>query len=266
MKLNLTRPLAFLEIQATALEAGQRAQKIKTSRIEAIGILRVDPDGAGGVLCSSDYWMTNPLQFDPASAEADGRIQPTPFAQIATPVRLFLDGCDLAGFNLRRFDLPLLAEEFARAGHLDFPEDDVNVVDVQTIFHAKERRDLASAVRFYLDKEHTERHAAGDALLTWQVFQRQLERYDDLPGSVSDLAEFCGQGKDIADFAGLLYFGAEGLTWNFGKHKDKAVSSDASYATWFLNDQFPVQSQRLVAEAVDAFWFLNNLQESIEHL
>lgn len=255
MPIKLTRPLAFFEIQATRHRAGSKGLTIKTARIATISVLRIDANGAA----TSDYWMTNPVPV--AGSEYE-----TPFAAIASDVRAFIDGCDLAGFNLRRFDLPLLAEEFARCGHLDFPPEGVAVVDVETIFKEKERRDLASAVKFYLGRDLEQRDAAGDTLLTWQVLQRQLERYKDLPTDVDALAAWCFRGKEYADFAGLLYWERGELHWNFGKLKDRPADADASYADWFLKNEYPYQSQRVLAEYIGADWFTERIQTAIQNL
>lgn len=255
MKLNLSSPLAFIELQATGPN-NLPGNVIKHSRITALGVIRINPDGtqeSRHFRCEGRaHWLEH------------GYVE-TPFSKIAEAVRDILDGCDLAGFNLRRFDLPLLAEEFARAGVVGFPSQFARVIDVQSIFHRKQRRDLAAAVKFYLGEEHTQRHASGDALLTWKVFEKQLDRYPDLPDNVSDLALFCTNNKNVADFAALLFWDDHGrLCWNFGKYQHKPVDENEPYLRYFLGDSFPVQSQIIVAEHVGADWFLNKVQASIQ--
>lgn len=253
--MKLTRPLAFIELQASGPK-GQPGNIVKHSRITALGIIRVNVDDTQ----EGEYFRCEGgAQWNESGFFA------TPFANIADRVRDILEGCDLAGFNLRRFDLPLLAEEFARAGAVGFPAQWTSVVDVQSIFHQKQRRDLAAAVRFYLNEEHTKRHASGDALLTWKVFQKQLERYPELPDNVPDLALFCTNSKHVADFAGLLFWNDQGqLCWNFGKYQHKSVDENEQYLRYFLGDSFPIQSQIIVAEHVGAEWFLNKVQAAIQ--
>jgi len=254
--MELKRPLAFIELQARGPKE-KPGNIVKHSRIAALGIIRVNVDGSQ----EREYIVCDgAARWD----ERTGFYQ-TPFAHDADRVRDVLEGCDLAGFNLRRFDLPLLAEEFARAGTIGFPSQWAQVIDVQSIFHQMERRDLSAAVKFYLGEEHRQRHANGDSLLTWKVFQKQLDRYPTLPNNVPDLALFCTNSKHVADFAGLLFWNDRGeLCWNFGKHQHQPVLDDEKYVNYFLNDNFPIQSQLIVAEHVGADWFLNRLHAAIQ--
>lgn len=254
MKLN--NPLAFIDMRAIGPK-GAPGNLVKHSRIAALGVIRVNPDGSK---------EATHFQFQGRAhwKESVGFIS-TPFADQSEEVRDILTGCDFAGFSIRRFDLPLLAEEFARAGHVAFPSETARVINIQSIFHQKERRDLSAAVKFYLDQDMSERHPSGDALFCYQILERQLARYQDLPDNVNDLARFCSAGKELADFAGLLFWNADGaLCWNFGKHIHQPVTSNPGFLEYFLTDSFPFQSQYIAADHAGIESFLSRTMSTIQ--
>jgi DNA polymerase-3 subunit epsilon len=174
----------------------------------------------------------------------------------------FIEGCDLAGFNSNRFDIPLLTEEFLRAD-VDIDLKRRKFVDVQTIFHRMEKRTLAAAYKFYLQKELEDAHSAMiDTKATYEVLQAQLERYIDTPfeegGKVSvpivndldQLSAFSSFDKNV-DYAGRIIYDEKGVEIiNFGKHKGKSVekvlADEPSYYTWMMNGEFPLYTKKVL--------------------
>ncbi len=181
----------------------------------------------------------------------DVRDCPT-FPQVAKSLAQFIQGCDFGGFNSNRFDLPVLVEEFMRAGvDVDFKRR--RFVDVQTIFHKKEQRTLVAAYRFYCDKELEDAHSAeADTRATYEVLQAQIERYDDLENDIDFLAEYSSQGN-AADFAGRILYDEQGCeVFNFGKHRGCSVEEvfrrEPSYYDWMMNGDFPLYTKKLITE------------------
>ena len=189
--------------------------------------------------------------------DADVADCPT-FAQVARSLYAWLEGCDIAGFNSNRFDVPMLVEEFLRAGiAVDF--DDRHFVDVQTIFHKMERRTLEAAYKFYCDKTLENAHSAeADTLATFEVLEAQLDRYpEDLKNDIPALAEFSTHGRRV-DFAGsLAYNDKDEIVINFGKYKGVPVTEvfrkDSGYYNWVMGAQFPLETKR---------WFSRLYQET----
>ena len=149
---------------------------------------------------------------------------------------------DLAGFNSDRFDIPLLVEEFYRAG-IEFGVDDRNSVDVFKIFQKMERRDLSAAYKFYCDKELVNAHSAeADIKATYEVLMAQLERYDELKNDVEFLSEFSSDGEFV-DLARRMVYVNGKETFNFGKHKGRSVADvlkrEPQYYDWIMNNEFP---------------------------
>jgi len=185
MRLNLKRPLVFFDLETTGIH-------ISKDRIVEISYLKIRPDGTE----ESMTWRVNPLRQIPAQATAihgitDDDVKDCPtFQEIAGSLAEQIEGCDLAGFNSNRFDIPLLAEEFLRAQ----VEIDLNkqlFVDVLTIFHKKEPRNLKAAYKFYCGKELTDAHQAeGDTKATYEVLMAQMDRYPDLENDVEALSVY----------------------------------------------------------------------------
>lgn len=198
MKLNLKRPIVFFDLETTGVDTAK-------DRIVEISMVKVMPDGEQIVKTRK----LNPGMHIPAEATAihgitdeDVRDCPT-FAQVAKSLEQFIRGCDFGGFNSNRFDLPVLVEEFLRAGvDVDFKRR--RFVDVQNIFHKKEQRTLVAAYKFYCDKDLEDAHSAeADTLATYEVLMAQLERYPDLENDIDKLAEFSTRGE-AADYAGRI--------------------------------------------------------------
>ena len=248
MKLNLNRPMVFFDLETTGTN-------ISTDRIVEISVVKVMPDGEQIVRTR----RINPEMPIPADATAvhhitDGDVKDCPsFRQVAKSLREFMVGCDFCGFNSNRFDLPLLAEEFLRAGvEVDF-FDKAKYVDVQNIFHKKEERTLVAAYRFYCGKELEAAHSANaDTMATYEVLCAQLDKYGDLENSVEFLSEFSSRGKS-ADFAGRIGYDNEGKEiFTFGKYKGQRVedifAKEPSYYDWMMNGDFPQYTKRVITK------------------
>ena len=245
MNLNLTRPLAFFDLETTGINVGN-------DRIVEIAILKIHPGGEKEILSQK----INPtIPIPPASSEVHGIydkdvIDKPTFKEIGNKLSAFLENCDLAGYNSNKFDVPLLVEEFLRAG-IDFEIKGRKLVDVQTIFHILEPRTLAGALRFYCNKELTNAHQAeADIIATYEVLNAQLEKYTELKNDVNFLHEFSSRSKN-ADLAGRIIFNPTGVeVFNFGKHKDKAVEEifrvEPSYYDWMMNGDFPLSTKKVI--------------------
>ncbi len=164
------------------------------------------------------------------------------FKQIARSLANELTGCDLAGYNSNRFDIPMLDQEFQRAG-VKFDFSKARFVDVQTIFHKKEQRTLVAAYRFYCGKELDGAHSANaDTRATLEVLKSQLDRYDDLPNDIAELSKFSQMNRNV-DFMGRLVFNDDDKeVINFGKYKgrlaEEVLRKDPSYYDWILKGDF----------------------------
>ena len=244
MELNLTRPLCFFDLETTGTNVAK-------DRIVEISILKVYPNGNR----ESRTWLVNPEMRIPKEAEAVHKIsnekvanEPT-FKQLAPTVHEMIKGCDLAGYNSNRFDIPLLAEEMLRAG-LDFDLRNTLAIDVQTIFHKMEQRTLAAAYKFYCGKELFDAHSAeADTIATYEVLKSQLDRYPDLENDAKWLAAF-SERVPCADVAGLIAFDKDGREiFTFGKYKGKCVEDifdqEPGYFSWIQTADFPEYSKKV---------------------
>ena len=240
--------MVFFDLETTGTN-------ISTDRIVEISVVKVMPDGEQIVRTR----RINPEMPIPADATAvhhitDEDVKDCPsFRQVAKSLREFMVGCDFCGFNSNRFDLPLLAEEFLRAGvEVDF-FDKAKYVDVQNLFHKKEERTLVAAYRFYCGKELEAAHSANaDTMATYEVLCAQLDKYGDLENSVEFLSEFSSRGKS-ADFAGRIGYDNEGKEiFTFGKYKGQRVedifAKEPSYYDWMMNGDFPQYTKRVITK------------------
>lgn len=234
MALDLQRPLAFFDLETTGTRIGR-------DRIVQIGIVRLMPDGQR----ERYQTLVNPGIPIPPEATAvhgitdlDVAMAP-PMETVAQEVLDQLTGCDLAGFNVLRFDLPFLTEELHRVGR-GWNTASVRVVDVQRIFHQKEPRDLTAALRFYCGRDHSGAHdALADVEATADVLLAQLDRYPDLPGEVAALGTFSGDQQRHPDPAGKLRFDDRGqVCLSFGKYAgwplEQIGRHDPGYMQWLM--------------------------------
>ena len=244
MKLNITKPVMFFDLETTGTN-------ITTDRIVEISMIKVFPDGH----YEQRTVRVNPERHIPEEASAihhiyDEDVADKPaFRQIARQLADSFEGCDIAGFNSNRFDVPMLSEEFARAG-VDFDFTRPRYIDVQTIFHKKEQRTLTAAYRFYCDKDLDGAHSANaDTRATYEVLLAQLERYDDLPNDVAALSEFSSQQKNVDIMGRLVYDDQHREVINFGKYKGRLASEvltkDPGYFSWIQQGDFPSDTKRI---------------------
>lgn len=245
MKLHLTRPIVFFDLETTGTN-------ILHDRIVEISVVKIIPGQEDKPQAKTR--RINPEMPIPAEAtavhhitDADVANEPT-FKQVARSLADFMNGCDIAGFNSNRFDIPLLDEEFNRAG-VDFDFHRARFVDVQTIFHKMEPRNLSAAYRFYCGKELEGAHGANaDTMATYEVFLAQLDHYDSLPGDIDELAKFSAQNNNV-DLAGRLIYDDQGReVINFGKYKGQVAANvlarDPGYYSWILQGDFASDTKR----------------------
>ena len=247
MQLKLKRPLLFFDIESTGLD-------ISNDRIVEISMVKVMPDGTRQVKTR----RVNPTIPIPAAAQAvhgisDDDVKDCPtFAQLAKSMYQWMEGCDIAGYNSISFDVPLLAEEFMRAGiEPDFHDRDM--VDVQVIFYKKEPRTLSGAYKFYCDKNLEDAHTAeADTMATLEVLESQLDRYPDLENDVDFLSKFTKR-SNMLDYAGRIVLDENNVPiFNFGKHKGKPVNEvlavEPSYYSWIQNGDFTQDTKNVLTK------------------
>ncbi len=251
MNLSLERPLVFFDIESTGLNR-------QTDRIIELALIKLMPDGSR----DHDTFLVNPQMKIPASVTAihgitDDDVQDCPpFKDIAADVAEFIEGCDLSGYNLIHFDIPMLEEEFKRAGRkIDLKT--CHVVDAQKIFHKQEPRDLTAALRFYCDKDLVGAHGAmADTEAVLDVLEGQCERYDDLPRTIPELAAFCRpDGQDFVDREGKFCWNEKGeMVINFGQNKGKRLrdlaKKNSKFLEWMMRKDFSREVQEIVSDAL----------------
>jgi DNA polymerase-3 subunit epsilon len=250
----LKRPLAFFDIEATGTSP-------RADRIVELAITRLHPNQSR----DNHVWRINPgVPIPPESTEIHGITDadvadcPT-FAAVAREVEALLTDCDLAGYNVLRYDIPMLVEEFARVG-VCFDPDARRIVDVQRIFHRREPRDLTAALAYYCNEPHLDAHGAqADVDATIRIFQAQLERYADLPADVDGLSAYCDP-RDPAwvDRQGRLRWVDGEITINFGRKKGtplrEMIATDPGFIKWMLKSDFPLDTREIVTNAYEGKW------------
>lgn len=245
MNIELKKPLIFFDIESTGLN-------ISKDRIVEIAFLKIYPDGSR----ESRLQRINPEMPIPEESTAIHGItnedikDSQTFKQVAKDFAKLIEGCDLAGFNSNKFDIPLLAEEFLRSD-IDIDLKRHKAVDVQVIFHKMEQRTLSAAYKFYCEKDLTNAHTAeADTLATFEVLDAQVARYDELKSDIDFLSEFSCHKKNV-DFAGRIVYNAKNVeVFNFGKYKNKSVedvlSKDPGYYGWMMNGDFPLYTKKVL--------------------
>jgi len=247
MKLQLNKPLCFFDLETTGTD-------ISKDRIVEIAVLKLHPDGTKETLeLRVNPEMPIPPEVSAVHGITNEMVADAPtFKQQSQKIYGFIKGCDLAGFNSDRFDIPLLVEELLRA-EIDFDFKSTKTIDVQTIFHKMEARTLTAALRFYCNQELTDAHSAlADTQATHDVLLSQLERYEELEPNVAFLNDFSTRRK-TADFAGFVVYDKAGeLCFGFGKHKGKKVTEilekEPGYFGWVLNADFPRYTKKVLTE------------------
>lgn len=268
MKLNLKRPLAFFDLETTGTDVGK-------DRIVEIAIVKVMPDGQINTLPNKKNgegrFLINPQIPIPLESSMVHGIYPDDvanaptFAEVAPKLFKFLFDSDLGGYNSNKFDIPLLAEEFLRAG-IDFSLEGRNLVDVQVIFHLMEPRTLKAAYKFYCNKSLDDAHEAlPDALATYEILEAMLDRYKGAPlednkGNMSypvvndmEAIHKLSERRKKADLAGHLVYNDNGdVVFNFGKHKGHSVvdvfTKEQGYYSWMMQADFPLYTKKVLTD------------------
>lgn len=260
MKLILNKPLAFIDLETTGVN-------VASDRIVEICILKVNQDNSTEI----KTMRINPEMPIPEVSSRIHKIYDNDvkdcltFKQAASQLANFIGNADIAGYNSNKFDVPLMVEEFLRAG-IDFDLSNRKLVDVQNIFHFMEPRNLAAAYKFYCGKTIENAHSAeADIKATYEVFLSQLQKYentqiDDGKGNlitpvkndITALSELSAKSK-FADLAGRIIFNEKGIeVFAFGKHKDKSVTEvfekEPSYYSWMMNGDFPLYTKKIITQ------------------
>lgn len=248
MKLNLKNPLVFFDLETTGVN-------IATDRIVELCYIKVYPNGNE----ESKSMRINPEMHIPEASSAihgiyDENVKDCPtFKQIARELANAIEGCDLAGFNSNRFDIPMLAEEFLRA-EVDFDMTRRKFIDVQNIYHKLERRTLSAAYKFYCGKDLENAHSAlADTQATYEVLQAQLDKYpNELQNDMQFLADFSRMSNNV-DFAGRIVYNEQGVeVFNFGKYKGMPVTEvlqkDSGYYGWVMQGDFTRNTKQVLTQ------------------
>ena len=257
--LHLKKPLAFFDLETTGVN-------IARDRIVEISVVKALPNGETEIRTRRvNPEMPIPLESSLIHGIYDEDVKDAPtFKMFAKNLATFLEGCDLAGFNSNRFDIPMLVEEFLRVG-VEFDIKNRRTVDAQRIYHMMEPRNLSAAYKFYCGKSLEDAHSAeADTIATFEVLQGQIARYQGLPVIDSHGKELGTVENDVAalhaltastliDFAGRMVFNEKGEeVFNFGKHNGKRVAdvlkSEPSFYDWLMKAEFPLDTKRKLTE------------------
>lgn len=249
MALQLERPLVFIDLETTGVN-------LATDRIVEIAIIKISPDKTRQV----KHKIVNPQMPIPKSASeihgiTDDKVKNAPaFKEVANELKQFIDNADLSGYNSNRFDIPLLMEEFLRAG-IALDMTNRKMLDVQQIFHMMEKRTLGAAYKFYCEKELEDAHSAEvDASATWEILEAQLNRYKNLGDTVDSILQFTGEEKYV-DFARRFVMENDVEVFNFGKHKGRAVKdvlkAEPQYYDWMMKGDFPLHTKQKLTEILN---------------
>ena len=257
MALQLSRPIAFIDLETTGVN-------LSTDRIIEVAIIKILPDETRQVKRK----LINPgIPIPPQSTEIHGitdemvKDAPT-FKQAGNELKQFIENCDMGGYNSNRFDIPMLMEEFLRAG-MDVDLSARRMVDVQHIFYTMEPRTLTAAYKFYCEKELVNAHnAESDVMATIDVLLSQIERYPQLGTTVDTILAEIGEEK-IVDYARRFLYNDKGIeVFNFGKHKGRPVidilKAEPQYYDWMMRGDFPLHTKQKLTEILNRTLLKNN--------
>ena len=247
MPLQLTRPIAFIDLETTGVN-------LSTDRIVEIAIIKIQPDGTRQTKRKLlNPQMPIPQQVIDLHGITNEMVKDAPtFKQASNELKQFIENSDLGGYNSNRFDIPMLMEEFLRAG-MEIDLSTRRMIDVQHIFYTMEPRTLTAAYKFYCEKELVNAHGAeADISATIEVLLSQLERYPKLGYSVDTILGTIGEDK-IVDYARRFLFDDKGVEiFNFGKHKGRAVTdvlkAEPQYYDWMMKGDFPLHTKQKLTE------------------
>ena len=255
--LQLARPIAFIDLETTGVS-------LSADRIVEIAIVKVLPDGSRQV---KRKFLNPQMPIPKASSDIHGITDEmvkdaATFKQAANEIKMFIESCDLGGYNSNRFDIPILMEEFLRAG-MDVDLSTRRMIDVQHIFYTMEPRTLTAAYKFFCEKELVDAHSAqADVEATIEVLMAQLKRYENLGNTVDSILGVIGEDK-IVDYARRFGFDDKGNEiFNFGKHKGRTVvdvlKAEPQYYDWMMRGDFPLHTKQKLTEILNRTLLKNN--------
>jgi DNA polymerase-3 subunit epsilon len=249
MPLSLERPICFIDLETTGIN-------VSTDRIVEIAVVKIGLDGTKQV----KRRLVNPeMSIPKASSDVHGitdemvKDAPT-FKELANEIKQFIEGSDIGGYNSNRFDVPMLNEEFLRAG-ITVDIENRKLLDVQKVFHMMEQRTLSAAYQFYCHKTLEDAHTAeADATATWEILEAQIERYPQIGNTVESIVKFTGE-DEIIDFARRLVYENDVIVFNFGKHKGKSViqvlKDEPQYYDWMMKGDFALHTKQKLTEILN---------------
>jgi DNA polymerase III subunit epsilon len=258
MELNLTKPIVFIDLETTGLS-------VTADRIIEICMIRIIPEGKSEMITqrinptipiSEEAFQTHGI------SNADVKNQPV-FSDLASSFSKFIGNADMAGYNVIKFDIPMLVEEFLRAG-IDFDLKNRKFVDVQNIFHKMEPRNLAAAYKFYCNKDLRNAHSAeADTIATYEILKCQLEMYKETPfedkegnisypikNDIASLSAFSYHTRNVDLVGHIIFNEKDEEVFNFGKYKGKTVENvflqEPQYYDWMMKGQFPFSTKKVI--------------------
>ncbi len=260
MQLELKRPIVFFDLETTGLQ-------ISNDRIVEICVLKIFPDGKKEL----KEWLINPTI--PISIESvkihgitDDKVKNKPtFKEISKELYDLIDNCDFGGYNLNRFDIPILAEEFIRAD-IDFNMNKRKSIDVQNIFHKLEQRTLVAAYKFYCNKNLENAHSAkADTKATYEILLAQVNKYNELNNDINFLSEYSQKDEKFVDLAGFIRYNEENKEiLSFGKYRNSTLEEiwqkNPGYFSWFNNAEFPEFTKKIVRDFVIKMKLINKFK------
>ena len=249
MPLSLVRPICFIDLETTGIN-------VSTDRIVEIAIVKIGLDGTKQV----KRRLVNPEMPIPAASSnvhgiTDEMVKDAPsFKTLANEIKQFIEGCDIGGYNSNRFDVPMLNEEFLRAG-ISVDIESRKLLDVQKVFHMMEQRTLSAAYKFYCDKNLEDAHTAeADAMATFEVLEAQVVKYPQIGNTVESIVKFTGEDQ-IIDFARRFIYENGVAIFNFGKHKGKPVTQvlkeEPQYYDWMMKGDFALHTKQKLTEILN---------------
>jgi DNA polymerase-3 subunit epsilon len=249
MPLSLVKPICFIDLETTGIN-------VSTDRIVEIAIVKIALDGTKQV----KRRLVNPEMPIPKSSTdvhgiSDEMVKDAPtFKMLANEIKQFMEGSDIGGYNSNRFDVPMLNEEFLRAG-ISVDIEDRKLLDVQKVFHMMEQRTLSAAYQFYCHKTLEDAHTAeADATATWEILEAQIERYPQIGNTVDSIVKFTGEDQ-IIDFARRFIYENGVAVFNFGKHKGKPVvqvlKEEPQYYDWMMKGDFALHTKKKLTEILN---------------
>ena len=249
MPLELLKPICFIDLETTGIN-------VSIDRIVEIAIVKIGIDGSKQV----KRRLVNPEMPIPKGSSdihgiTDDMVKDAPtFKALANEVKQFLEGSDIGGYNSNRFDVPMLNEEFLRAG-INVDMESRKLLDVQKVFHMMEQRTLSAAYQFYCHKTLEDAHTAeADATATWEILEAQIERYPQIGKTVESIVKFTGEDQ-IIDFARRLVYENGIAVFNFGKHKGKPViqvlKEEPQYYDWMMKGDFALHTKQKLTEILN---------------